>query len=241
MPSEMKRLRQLEVENAKLKKLVADLSLNEAMLQDVLTPAVPVNSKRVGMEMKLLVEAPNLQRSRKLDRSLLRRGSSFQRVPGSRRQRESVPRNRSVETYAVGAPRFPYPGGLAVHVPWTRPCTQRKRRDDSARWGKGRKAPRYGGLMAVREGFEPSIRFHVYTRSRRAPSTTRPPHRIPEGEAGTSYAKARRLASVARHVGDPFATRRGESGSSPASAASRARCAATSAAGIGRPNSHPWN
>ncbi len=29
--------------------------------------------------------------------------------------------------------------------------------------------------MAEREGFEPSIRFPVYTRSRRAPSTTRPP------------------------------------------------------------------
>lgn len=36
MPSEMKRLRQLEDENSKLKKLVADLSLDKAMLQDVL-------------------------------------------------------------------------------------------------------------------------------------------------------------------------------------------------------------
>lgn len=34
MPSEMKRLRQLEEENGKLKKLVADLSLDKAMLQD---------------------------------------------------------------------------------------------------------------------------------------------------------------------------------------------------------------
>ncbi|OLP45937.1 Hin recombinase [Rhizobium oryziradicis] len=37
MPSEMKRLRQLEEENAKLKRIVADLSLNKAMLQDVLS------------------------------------------------------------------------------------------------------------------------------------------------------------------------------------------------------------
>ena len=37
MPSEMKRLKQLEEENGKLKKLVADLSLDRAMLQDVLT------------------------------------------------------------------------------------------------------------------------------------------------------------------------------------------------------------
>ena len=36
MPSEMKRLRQLEEENGKLKKLVADLSLDRAMLQDVI-------------------------------------------------------------------------------------------------------------------------------------------------------------------------------------------------------------
>ncbi|ARQ13144.1 IS3 family insertion sequence transposase domain-containing protein (plasmid) [Rhizobium etli] len=35
MPSEMKRLRQLEEENAKLKRIVADLSLDKAMLQDV--------------------------------------------------------------------------------------------------------------------------------------------------------------------------------------------------------------
>lgn len=36
-PSELRRLRQLEEENSKLKKLVADLSLDKAMLQDVLS------------------------------------------------------------------------------------------------------------------------------------------------------------------------------------------------------------
>jgi len=36
MPSEMKRLKQLEEENSKLKNLVADLSLDRAMLQDVI-------------------------------------------------------------------------------------------------------------------------------------------------------------------------------------------------------------
>ncbi|SDD94452.1 putative transposase [Belnapia rosea] len=35
-PSELRKLRQLEEENAKLKKLVADLSLDKAMLQEVL-------------------------------------------------------------------------------------------------------------------------------------------------------------------------------------------------------------
>lgn len=36
MPSEMRRLKQLEEENGKLRKLVADLSLDRAMLQEVL-------------------------------------------------------------------------------------------------------------------------------------------------------------------------------------------------------------
>jgi putative transposase len=36
MPSEMKRLKQLEEENGRLRKLVADLSLDKEMLQDVL-------------------------------------------------------------------------------------------------------------------------------------------------------------------------------------------------------------
>jgi hypothetical protein len=36
MPSEMKRLRQLEDENARLKRVVADLSLDKEMLQDVI-------------------------------------------------------------------------------------------------------------------------------------------------------------------------------------------------------------
>lgn len=45
MPSGMRRLRQLEEENAKLRRMVADLSLNKAMQQDVpskaLKPAAP--------------------------------------------------------------------------------------------------------------------------------------------------------------------------------------------------------
>ena len=40
MPSEVKRLRQLEEENGKLKRIVADLSLDKAMLQDVLSKNV---------------------------------------------------------------------------------------------------------------------------------------------------------------------------------------------------------
>lgn len=37
LPSDIKKLKQLEEENANLKKLVADLSLDKAMLQDVLS------------------------------------------------------------------------------------------------------------------------------------------------------------------------------------------------------------
>ena len=36
MPSEMRRLKQLEEENGKLKRIVADLSLDKEMLQDVI-------------------------------------------------------------------------------------------------------------------------------------------------------------------------------------------------------------
>jgi len=36
MPSEMKRLRQLEEENTRLKRLVANLSLDKEMLQDII-------------------------------------------------------------------------------------------------------------------------------------------------------------------------------------------------------------
>jgi putative transposase len=36
LPTEMRRLKQLEDENAKLKKIVADLSLDKEMLQDVI-------------------------------------------------------------------------------------------------------------------------------------------------------------------------------------------------------------
>tara|TARA_B110000467_G_C17940660_1_gene274712 strand:+ start:451 stop:573 length:123 start_codon:yes stop_codon:yes gene_type:complete len=37
MPSEVKRLKQLEEENRRLKTMVADLSLDKAMLRDVLS------------------------------------------------------------------------------------------------------------------------------------------------------------------------------------------------------------
>jgi putative transposase len=47
MPSEVKRLQQLEEENAKLKRIVADLSLDKAMLQDVLSKSSEACSQAV--------------------------------------------------------------------------------------------------------------------------------------------------------------------------------------------------
>ena len=44
----MKRLRQFEDENARLKKLVADLSLDKAMLQDVLSRRDRTEAARGG-------------------------------------------------------------------------------------------------------------------------------------------------------------------------------------------------
>ena len=40
MPSEMKRLRELEDENNRLKRIVADLSLDKEMLQDIVRPKI---------------------------------------------------------------------------------------------------------------------------------------------------------------------------------------------------------
>ena len=37
MPSEVRRLKQLEEENSRLKRMVADLSLDKEMLQDVIS------------------------------------------------------------------------------------------------------------------------------------------------------------------------------------------------------------
>lgn len=49
-PSELRRLKQLEEENRQLKKLVADLSLDKQMLQDVLTKKVlkPAQKRRLA-------------------------------------------------------------------------------------------------------------------------------------------------------------------------------------------------
>ncbi len=54
---------------------------------------------------------------------------------------------------------------------------------ESRRIAQGGEKPAKAGL-AEREGFEPSIRLPVYTRSRRAPSTTRPPLRPALARAG---------------------------------------------------------
>ena len=49
--------------------------------------------------------------------------------------------------------------------------------------------------MAVREGFEPSIEFPLYTLSRRAPSTTRTSHRFEDfiQKLGAQYIHFRQI------------------------------------------------
>ncbi|HEV2718364.1 MAG TPA: IS3 family transposase [Terriglobales bacterium] len=54
LPTEMRRLKQLEDENAKLRKVVADLSLDKEMLQDALRrkPLKPVRKRKLVDEMR---------------------------------------------------------------------------------------------------------------------------------------------------------------------------------------------
>lgn len=59
LPSDMKRLKQLEEENAKLKKLVADLSLDKVMLQDVLSKKMvgPAEQREAVMYLQAVYDA----------------------------------------------------------------------------------------------------------------------------------------------------------------------------------------
>ena len=52
-PVELRRLRQLEEENAQLKRIVADLTLDKQMLQDVLKKALKVRQRRQLVSMLL--------------------------------------------------------------------------------------------------------------------------------------------------------------------------------------------
>jgi putative transposase len=49
LPSEMRRLRQLEEENGRLKRIVADLSLDKEMLQDVILVRLPSPGTAAGL------------------------------------------------------------------------------------------------------------------------------------------------------------------------------------------------
>lgn len=77
-PSELKRLKQLEEENSKLKRLVADLSLDKAMLQDVLSrklrkpELVSDLMKRFGASLRQACAVVKLSKSVYLYRSQAR-------------------------------------------------------------------------------------------------------------------------------------------------------------------------
>ena len=60
-PSEVKKMRQLEDENNRLKKIVADLTLNKAMLQDVLSKKL--RSLTVGVVLLMRFEGTGRYRS----------------------------------------------------------------------------------------------------------------------------------------------------------------------------------
>jgi putative transposase len=71
LPSEMKRLRQLEEENGRLKRIVADLSLDKEMLQDVikrkLYGSMSVSAWSSHSEPRRPLEARDTALARKID------------------------------------------------------------------------------------------------------------------------------------------------------------------------------
>lgn len=63
-PSELRRLRQLEEENAKLKRLVAALSLDKVMLQDALSKALKPSRKRELANDLMQRYGPSMRKAR---------------------------------------------------------------------------------------------------------------------------------------------------------------------------------
>src|SRR6202034_3038073 len=55
LPTELRRLKQLEDENGKLKKLVADLSLDREMLQDVIRRKLKACSQNYLSDLALII------------------------------------------------------------------------------------------------------------------------------------------------------------------------------------------
>ena len=95
-----------------------------------------------------------------------------------------------------GKRRMKYNQGTIVPgFSYAPPLAQTRKCLDSL-WGI--KKPDYVRLyfisFAERKGFEPSIRFPVYTLSRRAPSTTRTPLCVPKDLYGSGGANLRHLA-----------------------------------------------
>ena len=107
---------------------------------------------------------------------------------------QSVPKKWGREISGPDGLGIPYRKRLSRRRPNGGLHRSLKRRANSPRLGEVLEIANYQDCMAERKGFEPLIRFHVYTLSRRAPSTTRPPlRRSPEG-ARPSYAKPRHHA-----------------------------------------------
>ena len=78
---------------------------------------------------------------------------------------------RSGEYSAIQREIRPFPGTRCAEPVWANPVISRD-------FPASPKAQRdlWRGALAVRVGFEPTLSFHLNTLSKRAPSTTRPPH-----------------------------------------------------------------
>ena len=86
MPSEVKRLKQLEEENRRLKAMVADLALDKQMLQEVLGIADRIEQLHTGLHSAMQMG----QQTNDIDCDLLQRSA-----PGPRPvARGSAPRRR---------------------------------------------------------------------------------------------------------------------------------------------------
>ena len=90
LPTEMRRLKQLEDENAKLKRIVADLSLDKEMLQDALRQAEAVDGQHLVEPFEDAAATPGASWSNRRarlrnSRSALSASSSSQACRSARR------------------------------------------------------------------------------------------------------------------------------------------------------------
>jgi len=126
-PSELRRMRQLEEENRKLKQIVADLSLDKAMLQDVAKKSGTSRREAAGRELF----------DRSLESELRRACRVIAQPPSTHRYTSSKdPRNdlrQRMREIAQTRVRYGYPRGLGCRSRHPATRRARRRRAQSAR------------------------------------------------------------------------------------------------------------